>query len=219
VIAEVIVLALISTVRPTSLAAVYALVSAQEPRRLMISYVVTGLVFTVGFGMLVIWAFHGLQLNSGTNRTKGIADIAGGIIVLAFALSVATGRVGGPRPADAPKAPGRWDKLKEHRLTPRVAALAGPATHIPGIFYLIALNVIVADNPKVGEGLVAVLIYNVIWFAVPIIALVLCIVDPDTARAMVGAIDAWTKRHARTIVAVVSCGVGAGLVVRGALTV
>jgi hypothetical protein len=64
----------------------------------------------------------------------------------------------------------------------RLAALAGPLTHIPGVFYLIALNVIVARNPAIPGGVVAVASYDGIWFAAPIIALVLCIVDPAAAR-------------------------------------
>ena len=39
---EVVLLALASTVRPTSLAAVYALVSGDSPRRLMIVYIAAG---------------------------------------------------------------------------------------------------------------------------------------------------------------------------------
>ncbi len=75
---EIILLALVSTVRPTSLAAVYALLCTESPRRLMIAYVIAGLVFTIAFGVLVIWAFNGIDLNAGTDRTKGIAEIIGG---------------------------------------------------------------------------------------------------------------------------------------------
>lgn len=216
---EIVVLALVSTVRPTSLAAIRALLSTDSPRRLMTGYVAAGLAFTVAFGLIVIWVFNGIDVNSGTDRTKGIAEIAGGIIVLAFALCVLTRRIGGAHPDDTPRAHGRWEKLLEHRLTLRTAVLAGPVTHIPGLFYLIALDVIVADQPKVPGGLIEVLIYNAIWFAIPIVALAVCIVEPETARDAVGAIDRWARRHARVILLVVSFGVGAALVVRGALTI
>ncbi len=216
---EIIVLALVSTVRPTSLAAVRALLSDPSPRRLMIGYVAAGLAFTVAFGVVVIWAFNGISVNSGTNRTKGIADIAGGVVVLAFAFALLTGRIGRAHPGEAPRTHDRrWGALLEHRLTVRTAALAGPVTHIPGLFYLIALDVIVADQPKVPRGLAEVLIYNAIWFAIPIIALAVCVIEPEAARDTVGAIDGWVKSHARAIVLVASFGVGAALIVRGALT-
>jgi hypothetical protein len=62
-----------------------------------------------------------------------------------------------------------------------------------------------------------VLIYNGIWFALPIIALALCVVDPAAARATIEAAERWARRHSRPILLAVSFGVGALLVVRGAL--
>src|SRR5215211_2209169 len=74
VIVEVFLLALASTVRPSSLAVVYALVSHDGRGRLMWAYVVAGLLFTVAFGALIVGATDGIHLNSGTSKTKGIAD-------------------------------------------------------------------------------------------------------------------------------------------------
>jgi hypothetical protein len=216
---EVVLLALASTIRPTSLAAVYALVSSAEPRRLMIAYTLAGLAFTVVFGLLIVWAFNGIDVNSGADRTKGIAEIIGGTVALAFGLLVRSGRIRGPQADDAPDLPHRWDKLRERRLTLKTAAVAGPVTHVPGLFYLIALNVIVAHEPTVPGGLFEVLLYNGVWFALPITALAICIFEPATASDVVREIEQWTKRHLRTILVSVSLVVGAALVIRGALTV
>ncbi len=57
-----------------------------------------------------------------------------------------------------------------------------------------------------------------IWFVIPIGALVVCIIEPAAALEAVGAIEAWTKRHSRPIILVVTFGVGAGLLIRGLLT-
>lgn len=216
---EILLLALASSVRPTSLAAVYALLATSAPRRLMTVYLVAGLVFTIGFGVLVVLAFHGIGTNSGAAHAKAVAEIVGGVLVLAFAVAVLTGRVGGRHPDDAPGPGQRWARRFEGRLTPRTAALAGPVTHIPGLFYLVALNVVVAHHPSVAEGLFEILLYNAIWFVVPIGALVVCIIEPATARRAVGVIQDWTTAHARTIVLVVTFGAGAALLVRGLLTV
>ncbi len=216
---EVIALALASAIRPTSLAAVYALLSGASPRRLMTAYVLTGLLFTITFGALVVWAFHGISVSSGSDRAKGAADIAGGVLVLGFAVLVLTGRVGGPRVSDAPRAPGRWGRLLDQHRTLSTAALAGPATHIPGLFYLVALNVIVAHDPSVAAGLIEILIYNVIWFALAIGALAICIFQPSAARTAVEAVTGWTRGHARAILLAVSLTVGTGLLIHGLLTV
>ena len=100
----------------------------------------------------------------------------------------------------------------------RAAAIAGPLTHLPGLFYLIALNVIVAHNPRLPGGLVAVAIYDAVWFAVPIAALAMCIVNPEAARSTVVQVQRWTGRHARAFVLSISFVVGAALVIRGVLS-
>jgi len=91
---ELIALALATAIRPTSLAAVYALLSARSPRRLMTAYVVAGVAFTITIGVVVIWVFNGINVQSGSGRTKGIAEIVGGLLALCFGVLVLVGRVG-----------------------------------------------------------------------------------------------------------------------------
>ena len=216
-IVEVVVLALASTIRPTSLAAVYALLSADSRRVLMLVYVATGLAFTIGFGLLVVYALHGIHVASGTDRAKGVAELVGGVAILIFGVAILTHRARPSVNHDAPYARRRWTTLTGRGLTTRTAALAGPLTHIPGLFYLIALNVIVAHQPRVVDGTAAVVAYNAVWFAVPLAALAACIVRPVQARDAVGLLNRWARDHARTIVLSVSFAVGTALVVRGAL--
>jgi hypothetical protein len=215
VIVEVFVLALASAVRPTSLAAVYALVFHDQRRRLMSAYVTAGLAFTLAFGVIVVVATHGIHPNSG-GEAKGVLDIAGGVTALAFGFGLATGAISRNRSDDAP-VKGRMKSTLDRRLTVRTAALAGPATHIPGLFYLIALNVIIAHDAAIADKTLALVTYNAVWFALPLAALVACIFRPAVARNLVGAVDHWTRDHARTILIVASFGVGTALVVRGIL--
>lgn len=214
---EIIVLAMASMIRPTSLAATYALLEHDSRRPLMAAYVVGGLTFTIAFGLVVVYAFHGIHLHAGTGRTKAIAEVAGGVVALAFGVALLTGRVQGPDAQEAPESKGRLNAMLSQRLTTRVAVLAGPATHIPGVFYFIALNVIVAHNARVARGAFALVVYNTIWFALPIAALVMCIVHPGAARAAVGSLDQWARTHSRSMLLCVSFIVGIALVVRGAL--
>ena len=215
---EIIVLAMASTIRPTSLAAVYALLEHKSRRALMLAYVVGGLAFTIAFGLVVVYVFHGIHLQQGTGRAKATAEIIGGAVALAFGIALLTGRAHEPHAREAPEAGGRLQAMLDQHVTTRIAVLAGPATHIPGIFYLIALNVIVAHNVRVAKGTFAVATYNAIWFALPILALVLCILKPDAARDAVGSVDRWAREHSRSILLWVSFLVGTALVVRGALT-
>ena len=60
---DVIVLALASAPRPSGVAAVYALLSASPPRRVVVAYLAAGFVFSVGFGVAVVAIFHGSGLH------------------------------------------------------------------------------------------------------------------------------------------------------------
>jgi hypothetical protein len=212
---EVIVLALASTVRPTSLAALYAILSHSAPRRLMLAFVVVGLCFTIGFGVLVVGAFHGIHLNTETSQRRAIVDIACGVILVLFGILVLTGRAKVRARREAP-APGQgWAARFEERLTPLTAALAGPLTHLPGLFYLVALNLIVAHHVLAAEELGAVITYNAIWFVLPLVALVACIVRPAAAREILVRVREWATGHSSQILVATGFLIGGALVVRG----
>jgi len=173
----------------------------------------------VAFGLVIILAFKGIHLRSGSRRTKGIAEIAGGVLAIALGVGVLIGRVGGRQAGDAPLVHGRWEGRSSRAITTRTAVLAGPATHIPGLLYLIALDLIVASQPGLTGGLVEVLLYNAIWFALPLGALIVCIIDPPASRRAIEAVHAGASAHMRAIVLTVSFGLGAALLLSGALTV
>jgi hypothetical protein len=215
-ILELILLGLASTVRPTSLAAISAFLSHASRRRLLLAYIVSGLAFTIAFGVVVVGAFHGVHLGAGSDRTKGTAEVVGGAILLLAGCAVLAGIVPRRTARAAPEA-GAWKARLDRRLTLPTALVAGPLTHIPGLFYLIALNVIVAHEPRVPGGLVAVVIYNAVWFLLPIAALAICIVNPDAARDAVVRVQRWTAQHSRTLLLWTSFVAGGVLVVRGAL--
>ena len=221
VLIEIIVLALATTIRPTSMAAVLALLSVNEPRRLMTVYVLVGLAFTVAFGLVVVFVvtgtFTGVQIKAGTDRTSATAEILAGLVLLGLGIYISR-RPMRPNQADeVVRTPGRWAKLRERHLTPRTAALAGPATHIPGVFYLVALSLIVASEGSAVSAVADVVIYNAVWYAVSILALAICIVNPAAARSGVEVIEAWTTAHMRELVLVVSFVLGAVLMIRGIL--
>ena len=216
---ELIVLALATAVRPTSLAAVYALLSTSAPRRLMTLYVIAGIAFTLAVGLLVILALHGVQITSSSSQAKAIAEIIGGVVILVFGVLLLIGRIGRTPAREEPKAPSRWAGMLQKRITPGTAALAGPATHFPGIFYLVALNLIATQRTQGPRRLFDLLLYNAVWFSLPIAALAICVFRPDAAADGIKAIEQWTRQHVRAILTVVSFVVGVALLGRGLLAV
>ncbi|HEX4189187.1 MAG TPA: GAP family protein [Solirubrobacteraceae bacterium] len=216
---EIVLLGLASALRPSSLVAVYALVRERSPARLLAAYVIAGLAFVFAVGVAVVLVCSGIELQAGTHRTRGIAEIAAGILAIGLGVALLAGRTPRPRPATAPDASGRLERLRRHEFTTRSAAVAGAATHIPGILYLVALELIVSREPDVPSELIQVGGYDLLWFVPPILVLAVCVFDPGTAREGVHRFEQWVGARARTILVAMTLGVGVWLLVDGATIV
>jgi Sap, sulfolipid-1-addressing protein len=214
--AEVLVLAAASGLRPsTSTAAVYALLSSDRPRPVLAAFTVAGLLSSCAIGVIVVSALHGVSLPGGASTRTAIVDLAAGAAMLGFACGAWSGHVerlrqrrggrGAPRIVTALRRP-----------TIKVAATAGVVTHLPGLFYLVALNAITAGDPAVAGAVVEVLVYNLVWFSVPIAAIVVSRRDAGGMHAWIARVNVWAKAHEQMIVVAVFASVGTYLVVKGA---
>jgi hypothetical protein len=211
---EIIVLGLANALRPTSLAAAYALLRTREPRRLLTAFIVAGSAFSVATGILVVSIIHGAQFRHGTSTFDALVNLVAGVAALGFAVGLAQGRVQ-RRPRTEPEGEQSRVSRRLRNPSPGVAAGAGVATHLPGLFYLVALNQISASDPKLGAGIVDVLVFNAIWWSTPIASLVLFTMRPDATRDALGAINAWVRGHERTMMIALFTAVGLYLAVRG----
>ena len=86
---------------------------------------------------------------------------------------------------------------------------------MPGLIYLLGLNAIAADDPAVVGGTARVIVFNAIWWAVPLAALVLAIRRPEDSRRLLSALNEWTRRHERALVGALSIVVGLYFTARG----
>jgi len=89
---DVVVLALASAPRPAGLAALYALLSASPPRRVVVAYLVAGLTFSVAVGVLVVAIFHGAGIDYRGTDWYSVIELLGGVAAFGFAVGVGTGR-------------------------------------------------------------------------------------------------------------------------------
>jgi hypothetical protein len=95
--------------------------------------------------------------------------------------------------------------------------VAGVATHIPGLVYLVALNAISSARPGVVDAGAQVAVYDALWFLVPVASLVLVIVRPGAAVRYLEAATAWVRRHDHAVVVGGLLLLGGYLVVKGAV--
>jgi Sap, sulfolipid-1-addressing protein len=212
---QAVILAVASAVRPsTSLAAVYALLVSPRSRPLLAAFIAGGFAASTAVGVLIVAVLHGVELPGGESRFVDVVDVVAGVAALGFASGVRVGgmdRVRRQRPRERPSSIDRM--LRDPSLG--VAAAAGVATHIPGLFYLVALNAIAASQPGIGEAIVDVLVYNAIWFSVPIAALLVARQRPGAARELIERVDGWIRRHQDGLLALVFAAVGVYLTAKG----
>ena len=212
---EVIVLALASALRPAGVAALYALLSASHPRRVLIAYIVAGFAFSVAIGVLVVVAFGGADIRFG-GTVEHLIELLAGTAALGFAAGLAAGRAELPSRGSATGAQSTM-AVRLRNPSVRTAAVAGVATHLPGLFYLVALNEIVAHRNGIADGIVAVLVFNAIWFGAAIASVILFMVRPGAARRALLRASDWARLHSRGVTIGVFAAAGAYLFVDGAV--
>jgi hypothetical protein len=95
-----------------------------------------------------------------------------------------------------------------------VASAAGALTNLPGLFYIAGLIAILATEPTLANAVFQVVVYNLLRFAVPLVAWLAASLDPARMRRRTDAVHAWGTRHSRTLVIGVAVVVGVYLVVK-----
>jgi hypothetical protein len=211
---EAIVLAIGSGARPAGLAAVYTLMARNHPRRLLLAYIAAGFVFSAGLGIIVVVAFSNADLDP-PPVLSGIFDLVVGAAALGFAAGVLAGRSLNRSPDD-PSGADNWALRKLRNPTPGSAALVGVATHLPGLFYLLALNSIIARDQGVVADVWHVLAYNGIWYGVSVAAVFYLLIRPSAAaRELFGRLNSFVRAHQRPIIVAIFGIVGTYLVVHG----
>ena len=211
---DVLVLALASAPRPAGIAALYALLSASSPRRVLIAYVAAGFTFSVAIGVLVVAIFNGAGIDYRGTDVYAAIELLGGLAALGFAIAVGAGR----RELPSRDSGTREESTIIRRLrnpTVTTAAVAGVATHVPGLFYIVALNAIVAEGPSFVAGVLHVLLFNAIWFAAAIAAVVSLLLRPGVAPRAMARVYNWARRHARVTTVLVFGLAGSYLAIRG----
>ena len=212
---QAVVLALASAVRPsTSLAALYALLSRPAPRPLVASFIASGVTVSSAIGVLVVAGLHGVSLPGRRSTFTDVVDVVAGVACLGFAAGVCARGLRRVRPRSGSEKP-TWATRMLRRPSRRMAAAAGVATHVPGLFYLVALNGIAAARPGLGEAVVDVVVYNAIWFSIPLVALIFVHRRPDDAQDVAERANRFMHRHQVTLPAAVFALVGAYLLAKG----
>jgi|KBSSwiStaDraftv2_1062776.scaffolds.fasta_scaffold518177_1 hypothetical protein len=216
---EVIVLGLISALRPaSSQVAVLALLRAPAAPRTLLVFTAAGFVFSVLVGLLGVSVLDDADRVFRHSTFHAAFNLAAGVAALGFAAGVQRGALDRRRGRE--RSNGRRTSAIAARLrhpSAKMAAGAGVVTHVPGLIYLVVLNSIASSNPGLVEASAQVALYNLLWFAIPLGALVLVLRSPATATAFLDRMTAWARRHEDPLVVAVFGALGIYLCANGLL--
>ena len=216
---EVIVLGLISALRPaSSQVAVLALLRAPRATRTLLVFAAAGFVFSVLVGLLGVSVLDDADRVFRHSTFHAAFNLAAGVAALGFAAGVQRGALDRRRGRE--RSNGRRTSAIAARLrhpSAKMAAGAGVVTHVPGLIYLVVLNSIASSNPGLVEASAQVALYNLLWFAIPLGALVLVLRSPATATAFLDRMTAWARRHEDPLVVAVFGALGIYLCANGLL--
>ena len=216
---EALLLALASVIRPLSVAAVYAMLSAARPTRLLTTYVAAGAVFSAGIGIVLVTLLGISAGPQAPDEVRAIIPFILGAVSLSYAAGLLSGWVQAPVPDRTGATPGpdasSWLGRELADLSPRRAALVGVLTHKPGLFYLAALSAITNSTSSNANRVLQVVLYNAIWFAMPIAALALAKRRPVELQDFLRRATAWVWRRQREIMITAFGTLGVYLIVKG----
>jgi len=219
VAAHTIGLALAAAVYPTILAGVIVILGQPDPRRLLVGFLLGGMTMSIAAGIVLVGAFEqsddAVDLH---NTTRPVADIVFGLVSLALAWAVWTGRTARVTALRGPREPRvgapSWTQRVLGRGSLWLAIVAGALLNLPGIWYLAALTDI-AELGSASSQLVWIVVFNLIMFLLVEVPLLMFILDEDDARQRVTDFGAWAHAHAREIGSVLALVVGVFLTAKG----
>ncbi len=217
---DLIPLAVASAFWPILLAVVLISLRAPHPGRLMASFLIAGLLTTVGIGLLVIYVLKDSSLTARSNSWFGPGvEIAVGVLALAAAhtLRVRSRKVK-PHPPPEKTGPSRMERMLDHGAP--LAFLAGVLFNIvPGLVPVIALKDIAELDKSFVETLGLVLGFYLIMFMFIEIPLLGYLFAPARTARWTAAFNDWLDRNSRRLEIWALAAIGIYAIVRGILRI
>jgi hypothetical protein len=227
-LANVFLLSLVAMANPTLFAATTLMLLLPNAKRLMLGYLLGAYTTSLISGVLIVLSLkHSGVVNTSKNTISPAQDIAVGLITLAIAFVLHTGRDAAFRERRrrrqeakhaATNAKEPWSERLLARGSARATFLAGAVLSFPGVAYLDALTHIVKLNPGPVPSLLLVVyfcVFQQILLELPLLGYVLA---PEWTERAVANFRSWVDRRGRHFSVVLATVVGVLLIARGLIT-
>lgn len=203
----VLVMAIAVSLEPFRIGMTVLMLNRPRPILQLFAFLTGGFAMAATVGLVVLFLFRPALLGS-AHVTLPNVQIVIGVLALLMAALLAMGVT------PAPKLPTQARRLA-YGPSLWVAGVAGLGIALPSVDYLAVLAVIVASRAAATTQLGALLMFNVVAFALVELPLVAYLVAPDKTRARMAALNDWIRSRRRTEVAALLAGVGCVLLVAG----
>jgi hypothetical protein len=227
---EIVLLSLTASLNPTLIAVTTIMLLLDRPARLMLGYLCGALLTSITLGLVIVFSFSSSSATNTTQNTLSPAvDIALGVIALAIAFVLYTGRferfkerrserkAEKARKSDKPekeKQPPRWQR-ELSKGSPRATFIVGALLTLPGASYLAGLHQIHEQHYSTTVTVLVVLGFNLVMLWLLEVPLILFLVAPDWTPSAIDRAKAWVGRHAFTFAVRGLTLVGALLIIKG----
>jgi len=220
-------LSLLAMFNPTLLAAVTLMLLTENPKRLMLGYLLGAYTASITIGLAIVFALHDSDAVSTSKQTIGpVEDLVIGALLLLVAYVLATDRARPLRErrekrklAKQAKNGGEKKEPLPMRLlgrgSPRIAFVVGLLLSFPGVSYLTGLSHIDKLGAGVAPTVLLVIAFCLIQQLLLEIPLVGYILKPESTQGAVDGFRDWLARNGLRAGVYVAIVLGALLIIRG----
>ena len=213
-IVTVLLMAFAVSFEPFRIGMTVLMLGRPKPALQLLAFLLGGFAMGTTVGLVVLFIFRRILLGS-TYFTLPRVQILIGLLFLTVAAIVA---------ADAPRRLGLRPAIfvtPAERLmrgeSLSVAGIAGLSIALPSVDYLAALAVILASGAAALTQVAALLMFNVVAFALVEIPLLAYILAPNKTATSMATLHNWIRSRSRPEVAILLAAVGAVFLAIGAV--
>ena len=214
---------LVAAANASLLAAVTVMLFLPNPKRLLIGYLLGGLLVSLTIGFVLVFAVHQSGATSTSqNSISPAMDIALGLILLVAAYVLNSERMERRRERKkeekekVEKGPSKVERVLG-RGSARITFLVGMLLTLPGVSYLAALHELDNLNYSTVLTILVILGFNVMLLILLEIPLIGYVFAPERTVVAVQDFRAWLSKNGLRAGIYVAAGLGVLLIVRGVI--
>lgn len=228
---DIFLLALLSMANPSLLAAVTVMLLLPNPKRLMAGYLLGAYMTSITLGLVIVFNLHSSTESTSKHTIGPVEDIVVGLLVLAIAFVLGTGRDQRFQERRREKKDAKLKARQEAgepteslplrmlgKGDPKVTFVVGAVLSFPGVSYLDALDHIHKLNPGTVPTVLLVVgfcLFQQILLEVPLLGYVFA---PERTQDTVTRFRSWMSRKGRSAAVIGATFIGVWLLARGLIT-